>query len=242
MRELQKKVLGIALNYATSPTPQFGNIQSCTSLLHSLMVHGHYVQQKYINDATSPVSRKDIREGMDWLLENSDDGDVLMVIIAAKEGLELSDGSFYSTLSEDLIDNLPLGCSVFVVSDSHYPLQSRFMCKDTSIPSKEWIQVGNKNMPVLKSNAETKRFEDVTKPETYSSVVCLYAGGTTGHLLFLLDRLLTTTYLYSVTLQTFLQYGQACLTVNQLDSECSLECGQYLDLQVPLGRLLHLPV
>ena len=110
------------------------------------------------------------------------------------------------------------------------------------MPCNEKSQVGNKFMPVLKSKGETKRFEDVSKAETYSSVIIIYASGTTGHLSFVLDRLLSTTYLYCVTLQTFLQYCQACVVVNKLDSECSLECGQFIDLQVPLGRLLHMPL
>jgi hypothetical protein len=242
-REIQKKVLCIALNYTASSSPQFGNIQACTSLMQTLLVQGHYTQQKFLTDISAPILKKDVITGLDWLVDDVEDGDVIALIIAGRgdEGLELGD-TMFNEFNESLVQYLPLGVSLFILSDVHLPLQSRFLCKDISQECKTSKQIGSKKMPILTSKPETKRFEDVTRHETYSTVVSMYSGGSTGHLCFLLDTLLSTTHAYSIPLQTFFQYAQACMVVNGLDAECSLESGQYIDLQVPLGRLLHFPV
>jgi hypothetical protein len=241
-KEIKKKVLCIAMNYASTETPVFGNIQACTSLMQSLFIHGHYAEQKLVTDIHAPVIRKTVIDALDWLAEGMDDGDIMLLILAGKGSLELSDGSTFSEFNE-FVDIAPLGTTLFILSGVYLPLESRFMCKDVSAACTQSIQLGSKKIPKLVSKAETKRFEEMSKHETCSSVICIYCGEpTTGHLAFLLDYLLRNVYTYSITLQTFLQYAQACLVVNGIDGECSLESGQFMDLQVPLGRLLHMPI
>jgi hypothetical protein len=243
-KEVKKKVLCMSLNYVKSSEPMFGNVQACTSLMQTLLVHGHYTNQKFLTDVHTSVTKKDIIQALDWLVEDADDGDVMMLIIAGrgKEGLELSDGEEFDDFSASLIDFLPGKTTLFMLSDVCLPLNSRFLCKDTSPKCTSSKQIGSKHMPTLLSTPETRRFEDSTKQETCCTLISVYSGGSNGHLAFMLDTLLTTVYPYSVSLQVFLQHAQACMVVNKLDNECSLESGQHIDLQVPIGRLLHLPI
>lgn len=241
-KEIRKKVLCIALNYAHSSSPVFGNVQACTSLMQALLIHGHYIQQKMITDINTEVTKKTINDALDWLTEDAEDGDILMLIVAGRGSLELSDGSQFTEFAQ-LADIVPLGTTLFILSDVYLPLESRFLCKDISSSCTNSKQVGSKNMPILSSKSETRRYEEMSKRETCSTVLCLYsAEGSTGHLAFMLDYLLNNVYAYSITLQALLQYAQACMVVNKLNIECNLESGQYMDLQVPLGRLLHLPI
>ena len=264
-RIIQKKALLIALNYYDSEYPDFGNQTESKNFAEALAVSLHISDISIIGDRPDKnLSKTDIIEAFDKLLLDAEYGDILIFLFLGRQGLvngSLLLNNGHEISREEIYKHLfypqSMGVTIFSVFDSgskSLPMGLRFVIEDKSIGPNlgSYSSMGFRHPKDVEEKWEKKSTttELLEIEETCATTAVLTSFSKTGVLTYALSCILNESYLYSVSIKDLLRLLSAFFNVNgeqkvgltTSGSSFLLEMGQYVDLDVPIGRILCAPI
>jgi hypothetical protein len=146
-------------------------------------------------------------------------------------------------IKSSLFDPLPPGATLILIFDCGInSLGLRFECVDKSIgPPQSQIKLGRKiSSYPLKWKSTTHLKENIHVSETSSCVLAFSSSKRSLTWAFL--QSLDQVYAYSLSLTMMLSMMRAHMEANDEKGDLRLESGQYIDMNVPFGRIIGSPI
>lgn len=250
----KKKALVIGLNYFGTPQFESGAVLDAQSVADAYKLQLQVTDTLLILETPSlPIQKSQILEGIDTLLEGSENGDVLFLYYAGKSARDVAmifgDGSVITCeeLKSCLIEPLPLGVTLFAVFDSSFMgLGLRYTFEDASNGPAQSIAAGPRRIcssPDKWVHA-SKETESLLLAEAHTSVVILShsSAANRGLLTWAFLKSIERNYSHSLSLAQLMTHIRATCNANGCFEPPKIESGQYIDLAVPFGRLVCAPI
>jgi hypothetical protein len=246
-----KKALAIGINYYESDNIEAGSISDANKFADDLKLRFFFDVTLLTDSPSKILSRKDVFTAFDELLTGTDHGDILFIYFSGRSSagnpMILSDGHVSrDELHSELLQALPTGVTLFMMFDSSYSngLGLRYRFDDISVgpvkslPSAQYRLAASPDKWTPKSRA----FENLEAEETITSVIFLTHPGSRGLMTSSYLETVDRVYSHSLSLSMLLASLSAHYQANNCLLTSSIESGQYIDLNVPLGRLLAAPL
>lgn len=250
-RSTVKKALVVGLNYYNTNHFEAGSVSDANKFADDLKLRFFFDVRVISDSPAKTVTKKDIFLAFEDLLTGVDDGDILFIYFSgqsfADNPMVVADGLVSrEDIHSELLQALPKGVTMFIMFDCSYSngLGLRYRFDDISagpIKSLPSAQYRIAAMPE-KWAPKSKAFENLEAEETVATAIFLSHPGIRGLMTSSYLETVDRVYSHSLSLSMLLASLSAHYHANNCSLTSSIESGQYLDLNVPLGRLLAAPL
>jgi hypothetical protein len=246
-----KNALVIGLNYYNTDHFESGSVIDANKIADDLKLRFFFDVKLLTDSPAKGVSKHDVKSAFDELLEGSNYGDIMYLYFSGQSSpgipMILSNGSMSrEEIQSDLLHALPKGVTLFMMFDCSYSggmgLRYRFddvsSGPEKSLPNAQY----RLNLQPERWVPKSKAYENLAAEETVTTVLFLshsYKRGLmTSSYLDSLDRV----YSHALSLSMLLAHLSAHYNANHCFVASTIESGQYIDLNVPIGRILSAPL